>query len=198
MKKTDFIRAKITSITDGDTFKVQIKGEESIVRIACIDAPEMSDDPWGQKSKDALTGMLRIGSNINLVEHDVDRYGRTVAEVYKGRGRNIGLSLVKKGYAEVYEEYSYQCDEDKLIKFEKKAKRQGKGIWALTEIPQPIDDTELNDEDSDSDIPKYTGSRRVTCSQMSSQREAKGWLSQGHSYLDADGDGSPCESLPLG
>ena len=62
MKKTDFIRAKITSITDGDTFKVQIKGEESIVRIACIDAPEMSDDPWGQKSKDALTGMLRIGS----------------------------------------------------------------------------------------------------------------------------------------
>ena len=198
MKKTDFIRAKITSITDGDTFKVQIKGEETIVRIACIDAPEMSDDPWGQKSKDALTGMLRIGSNINLVEHDVDRYGRTVAEVYKGRGRNIGLSLVKKGYAEVYEEYSYQCDEDKLIKFEKKAKRQGKGIWALTEIPKPIDDTELNYEDSDSDIPKYTGSRRVTCSQLSSQREAKGWLSQGHSYLDADGDGSPCESLPLG
>ena len=198
MKKTDFIRAKITSITDGDTFKVQIKGEESIVRIACIDAPEISDDPWGQKSKDALTGMLRIGSNINLVEHDVDRYGRTVAEVYKGRGRNIGLSLVKKGYAEVYEEYSYQCDEDKLIKFEKKAKRHGKGIWALTATPQPIDDTELNNEDSDSDIPKYKGSRRVTCSQLSSQREAKGWLSQGHSYLDADGDGSPCESLPLG
>ena len=59
--------------------------------------------------------------------HDTDRYGRTVAEVYKRRGRNIGLGLVKKGYAEVYEEYAYQCDEDKLIKFERKAQRKGRG-----------------------------------------------------------------------
>lgn len=58
MKDQDLVKARVISITDGDTFKVKIKGQESIIRIACIDAPEMSDDPWGEISKDALTGMI--------------------------------------------------------------------------------------------------------------------------------------------
>ena len=112
------VRAKVLSITDGDTFKVRLRGEKTIIRIACINAPEISEDPWGKKAKDALTGMLRVGSKVNLMEHDTDRYGRTVAEVYKGRDKNIGLTLVKKGFAEVYDKYAYQCDEDELTKFE--------------------------------------------------------------------------------
>lgn len=186
----------MTAITDGDTFKVAIKGIESVIRIACIDAPEMSEDPWGSMSKDALTGMLKIGSTVRLLEHDTDRYGRTVAEVYKGKGKNIGLTLVKKGYAEVYDEYAYQCDETKLRKAERRARRKEKGVWADIEEPQPIDEPDLGDGKSESNIPAYTGSRMVTCSQLSSQQEAKEWLSQGHGYLDLDGDGTPCESLP--
>ena len=96
MEKQSMIRAKVLSITDGDTFKVLLRGKETVIRIACIDTPEMSEDPWGQRAKDALTGMLRVGSRVSLMEHDTDRYGRTVAEVYKGRGKNIGQSLVKK------------------------------------------------------------------------------------------------------
>ena len=104
MKNQKVVRAKVLSITDGDTFKVLLRGEETTIRIACIDTPEMSEDPWGQKAKDALTGMLRVGSKVSLMEHDTDRYGRTVAEVYEDRGKNIEQSLVKKGYAEVYDE----------------------------------------------------------------------------------------------
>ena len=193
----DFVRAKVISITDGDTFKVRLRGQETTIRIACIDTPEMSDDPWGQRAKDALTGMLRIGSKVKLMEHDIDRYGRTVAEVYKGKGKNIGLSLVKKGFAEVYDEYAYQCDEDKLIKFESKAKRKGKGIWAKLLEEVPIDEDDTGVDVSESNIPIYTGSRVITCTQLSSRTEAKEWLDQGHTYLDADRDGSPCESLPM-
>ena len=188
----DFVRAKVISITDGDTFKVRLKGQETTIRIACIDTPEMSEDPWGQMAKDALTGMLKIGSKVKLMEHDIDRYGRTVAEVYKGKGKNIGLSLVKKGFAEVYDEYAYQCDEDKLIKFEAKAKRKGKGIWS-----EEVEEKPSEDVDTESNIPMYAGSRVITCSQLSSRTEAKQWLDQGHTYLDADGDGNPCESLPV-
>lgn len=193
----DFVRAKVISITDGDTFKVRLRGQETTIRIACIDTPEMSDDPWGQRAKDALTGMLRIGSKVKLMEHDIDRYGRTVAEVYKGREKNIGLLLVKKGFAEVYDEYAYQCDEDKLIKFENRAKRKGNGIWAEQAEEVPIDEVDTGDDISENNIPIYTGSRVITCSQLSSRTEAKEWLDQGHTYLDADKDGSPCESLPL-
>jgi len=193
----DFVRAKVISITDGDTFKVRLRGKKTSIRIACIDTPEMSDDPWGQRAKDALTGMLKIGSKVKLMEHDIDRYGRTVAEVYKGKGKNIGLLLVKKGFAEVYDEYAYQCDGEKLIKFENKAKRKGKGIWAEQAEEVPIDEVDTGDDDSDSNIPIYTGSRVITCSQLSSRTEAKEWLDGGHTYLDADKDGNPCESLPL-
>ena len=148
-------------------------------------------------AKDALTGMLKIGSKVKLMEHDIDRYGRTVAEVYKGKGKNIGLSLVKKGFAEVYDEYAYKCDEDKLIKFEAKAKRKGKGIWSEEVEEKPIDDVDTGDDVSENNIPMYTGSRVITCSQLSSRTEGKQWLDQGHTYLDADGEGNPCESLPL-
>ena len=130
MNQENFVKAKVIAITDGDTFKVEIKGNESVVRIACINAPEMSDNPWGSISKDALTGMLKIGLTVRLLEHDTDRYGRTVAEVYKRKGKNIGLRLVKKGFAEVYDKYACQCDEKKLKKAERKAKRKEKGLWA--------------------------------------------------------------------
>ena len=197
MKKQNMVRAKVLSITDGDTFKVLLRGQEEMIRIACIDTPEMSEDQWGQRAKDALTGMLRVGSKVNLMEHDTDQYGRTVAEVYKGRGRNIGLALVKRGYAEVYDEYAYQCDEDKLIKFESKAQRQGKGIWSTSEDSAPVEEVDPSVESTGSTIPAYTGSRRITCSQLSSQSAAREWLNQGHTYLDMDRDGIPCESLPV-
>ena len=60
MKKQRLTKAKVISITDGDTFKVLLSGKEETIRIACIDSPEMSEDPWGQKAKDALTGMLTL------------------------------------------------------------------------------------------------------------------------------------------
>ena len=196
MKNQSMVRAKVLSITDGDTFKVRLRGKKTTIRIACIDAPEMSEDPWGQRAKDVLTGLLRVGSKVNLMEHDTDRYGRTVAEVYKVRGKNIGLALVQKGYAEIYDKYAYQCDEDKLIKFERKARRKGKGMWSSPEQSEPVEQVDTAGESTDNTIPPYTGSRRITCSQLSSQSAARDWLNQGHAYLDMDRDGIACESLP--
>ena len=51
----------------------------------------MSEDPWGQRAKDSLTGILKVGSKVNLMKHDTDRYAEQVAKVYKGRGRNVGF-----------------------------------------------------------------------------------------------------------
>ena len=197
MKIQKMVRARVLSITDGDTFKVRLRGEETTIRIACIDTPEMAAHPWGQIAKDALTGMLSTGSKVALMEHDTDRYGRTVAEVFKGRRRNIGLALVKKGFAEVYEEYAYQCDEDQLVKYERKARQKGTGIWSNLENSEPVAQVEMGSDSTGSNIPAYTGSRRITCSQLSSQSAAREWLDRGHIYLDMDRDGIPCEVLPV-
>ena len=97
MKNHSLVKGRVKRIIDGDTFTVAVRGREKTIRIACIDAPEMSDGSFGQESKDILTGMLRVGSMVKLEEHDSDRYGRTVAEVFSGkRQKNVGLEMVKR------------------------------------------------------------------------------------------------------
>ena len=43
-----------------------------------------------------------------------DRYGRTVAELFKG-GVNIQELIVKKGYGKIYKKYANQCKWSKKI-----------------------------------------------------------------------------------
>ena len=38
-----------------------------------------------------------------------DRYGRTVAELFKD-GVNIQELIVNKGYGKIYKKFSYQCE----------------------------------------------------------------------------------------
>ena len=206
MKKMRMPRAKVLSITDGDTFKVRLRGNVRNIRIACIDTPEMSEF-GGKEARDALTGMLEFGSKVRLREYSYDLYGRLVAEVYMEEGKNVGLELVRQGFAEVYDLYSSQCNEDKLIKFEQRARRRRRGIWGKDNVETLIPGATIGtgtpggeepvSTEPESEIPLFTGSNRVTCSELPSQSVAKQWVDQGHTYLDNDRDGIPCESLPL-
>ena len=58
-------------------------------------------------------------------------------------------------------------------------------------------DSERISREPDSEIPLFIGSNRETCAELPSQLVAKQWDDQDHTYLDNDGDGIPCESLPL-
>ena len=210
MKQKNLVRAKVLSITGGGTFKVRLRGRTQSISIACIDAPrifEYGTEFGGQEAKDALIGMLKVGSEVRLKEHFYDRYGRLVAKVYNSGGENIGLELTRQGFAEVDDLFAYQCNIDRLTKFEQTARRQRKGIWSndnsqtLTsgmkvdaDLP---DDDEPIIENPESEIPLFTGSNRVTCAELSSQSVAKEWVAKGHTYLDNDGDSFPCESLLL-
>ena len=80
--------SSILSIGDGDTITVREGSERIKVRLACIDAPETSQSPYGMESRRALQGLLPIGSEVTLRTKAVDRYGRSVAEVLKS-GINI-------------------------------------------------------------------------------------------------------------
>ena len=116
--------------------------------------------------------------------------------------------MVKKGYAEIYDEYAYQCDEDKLTKFENRARKRDKWHWDANGFALPVaespSDTKVKEPVVQEPVvveeqnlpPAYSGSRYITCSQLSNRREALQWLQQGHQYLDTDYDGVPCESLP--
>ncbi|WP_233130351.1 thermonuclease family protein [Synechococcus sp. 1G10] len=47
------VRATVISIGDGDT-----------IRLACIDAPEMAQAPYGAQARSYLQSRLRLGSSV--------------------------------------------------------------------------------------------------------------------------------------
>jgi endonuclease YncB( thermonuclease family) len=55
------IAARVVSVGDGDTLRVEDGGKKITIRVACIDAPEMAQAPYGQKAREALQALLPIG-----------------------------------------------------------------------------------------------------------------------------------------
>ncbi|MGB5241591.1 MAG: thermonuclease family protein, partial [Prochlorococcaceae cyanobacterium] len=74
-------QAEVLSIGNGDTIRVRQGGRAITVRLACIDAPETAQSPWGQQARRYLQQSLPIGREVSLEVKTTDRYGRTVAEV---------------------------------------------------------------------------------------------------------------------
>ena len=94
---------------DGDTCTTK-NGEK--IRLACIDAPEIkgtNSEPIKAKQSKEFLNNLFLNKKVFIKRITTDRYGRTVAELFID-DINIQKLLVNKGYAKVYERYSYQCD----------------------------------------------------------------------------------------
>ena len=86
---TDTIRGPVTNVVDGDTFDMHVThlGKDNVhkyknyerVRIASIDAPELSD-PLGQRSKERLERNL-LRKEVRCYVQARDSYVRIVADV---------------------------------------------------------------------------------------------------------------------
>ena len=94
---------------DGDTCTTS-EGEK--IRLACIDTPELK----GKKSNPIPAKLARDFLNDLIAKKEVsirritkDRYGRTVAELFKDE-INIQELIVKKGFGKIYQKYAYQCE----------------------------------------------------------------------------------------
>jgi endonuclease YncB( thermonuclease family) len=204
--------ATVISIGDGDTLRVDDGGKKVTIRVACIDAPEMAQSPYGLQARKALQELLPVGSTVALKVQTTDRYGRTVAEVFAANGRNAGLTLVQQGHAFAYRQYLKQCDEWAYLDREKLAERYRVGVWRFDggiERPwdwraasrggprqpaqRPVTLTIINDGPASS--PSPSPGRRWYCREVGSWERAQQLLKEGHTYLDGDGDGEACERL---
>ena len=95
------------SIGDGDTVRVLDGQQRVTVRLACIDAPEMSQQPYGVRSRQFLQDLLPIGSDVTVRIQTKDRYGRMVAELINNQG-NINQHMIRRGDAFAYRRYLKQ------------------------------------------------------------------------------------------
>ncbi|MEB3353341.1 MAG: thermonuclease family protein [Cyanobacteriota bacterium] len=123
------LKGEVLSIGDGDTIRVRQGGRAITVRLACIDAPEMAQSPWGQQARRHLQQRLPIGREVSLEVKATDRYGRTVAEVISEI--NINLVLVEDGQAFVYRQYLRGCDAKEYLDAEFRASRRRYGVWQV-------------------------------------------------------------------
>ena len=184
--------ATVVSVGDGDTVRVSEGSKRVTVRLACIDAPETSQRPWGARSTAFLKQLTPVGSEVTLRVQTTDRFGRTVAELLNRRG-NVNQLMVEAGQAFAYRRYLRQCDSQRYLQLENEAQHQGAGVWSVgpSGITRPWDYRRGRSSSSSS-----SGSpRKYRCKDIGSWRQAQQLLAEGHRYLDGDGDGEACESL---
>ena len=122
-------RARVVSIGDGDTIRVRHGGKVETIRLACIDAPEMAQVPYGDQARRYLQMRLLLEQEVTIHPFNTDRYGRTVAEVIGDI--NLNLALVEDGQAFVYPKYLGQCDANEYLEAQYRASRHRFGVWRV-------------------------------------------------------------------
>ncbi len=122
--------ATVLSIGDGDTMRVREGNRTVNVRLACIDAPESSQAPFGKQARQRLQTLAPIGSNVELRIKATDRYGRSVAELTRS-GHNLNQALVATGVAFVYWQYFSGCDRQTYGRLETEARLKRLGVWGV-------------------------------------------------------------------
>jgi endonuclease YncB( thermonuclease family) len=120
----------VLDIHDGDTMKLDCGWDEAkpqivIVRLYCIDAPELGQEPWGKLARDHLRNIAGKVVAIEPVEYD--KYRRLVVRVHSS-GLYLNLQMVADGFAPVYPKY---CKDKRYFEIESGARSSGIGIWSM-------------------------------------------------------------------
>jgi endonuclease YncB( thermonuclease family) len=117
--------AKVISVSDGDSITVRTDQQTIKIRLAQIDAPELSQ-PWGQKSKQQLASLV-ANKAVKVIPHGHDRYGRTIGDI-EVDGRSVNRDMVARGAAWAYPDY---VRDKSMIDSEEQARASRLGLWAM-------------------------------------------------------------------
>lgn len=97
MAQAESLRARVVSVTDGDTVTVVTPTKKRMkVRLGGIDAPDKKQ-PFGKAAKAALSDLVK-GRDVDLIGSKPDRHEPFVAKVMH-EGRDVNLELLRMGLA---------------------------------------------------------------------------------------------------
>jgi endonuclease YncB( thermonuclease family) len=125
------IECRVGRVGDGDTLRARCGWHRYAIRVWGIDAPELSQAPWGEQAHQRLRE-LAAGRQLRARVRDRDKYGRLVAQLYDGN-EDLGLRLVAEGYATVYERYNRQ---ETYLAARAAARAHHLGIWGKPGLQQ--------------------------------------------------------------
>lgn len=123
--------ASVINVSDGDTFRAIMEGEEKRIRLSNIDCPERGQD-FGSKARRYAHERL-MGKQIHIRVDGTDQYGRILGTVILEDGVNLNEDLVKNGLAW---RYLYSSNQ-RISDYEQEARAEKKGLWSLKEPMAP-------------------------------------------------------------
>ena len=104
---------EVTSIYDGDTFRVNIKGYPKIIghkmaiRLANVDTPEIKakctqERLLARKAKQFTVNFIRNAKVLELKNMKKDKYFRIVAELHSNDNKSLATELIRNNLAVPY------------------------------------------------------------------------------------------------
>ncbi|HHW36759.1 MAG TPA: nuclease [Bacillales bacterium] len=127
----------VTNVVDGDTLDVMLNNKEERIRLLLVDTPETKHpskpvQPFGPEAskfaKDTLEGK-EVTVELDVSERD--KYGRLLAYIWID-GKMFNEMLLEKGLARVAYVYAPNTKYvDQFYEIQKKAQKQGVGIWSI-------------------------------------------------------------------
>ena len=109
---------RVVGVIDGDTIEMLINEKIVEVMLSGIDAPE-PNQAFGQEAREYLSNLI-YGKFVELESEGLDRYGRTIGNLFTTDGVWVNRFLVINGMAWHYVQYSSNKD---LASAELKAKK---------------------------------------------------------------------------
>jgi micrococcal nuclease len=132
---------KVVKVVDGDTIKVNIKGQIETVRLIGLDTPEIVDPrktvqcfalEASNKAKEMLSDK-NVKLETDSTQGELDKYGRLLRYVFLEDGTLYNKFMIAEGYAHEYtyqsNPYKYQAE---FIAAEVSARENQKGLWSAT------------------------------------------------------------------
>lgn len=200
--------ARVVSVVDGDTVKVDLGGITTSIRIIGIDTPEIVHpnkpvECFGpeasQRAHELLDGQT-VGVEYDGTQGRLDRYGRTLAYLRLPDGRLYTSVMLREGFAK---EYTYDGPYKHLAEHldaEQDARANGRGLWSLSTCGGDTDQPDPNRAaPAPSAPPAAPGSGLKVHYKNCAEARAAGAapIHRGQpgyrAALDRDGDGIACE-----
>ena len=132
---------ELSKVIDGDTLTATCDRTSLKIRLCGIDAPEMSQQ-FGKEAMAKLESLVKTdGDKILVSAIELDKYGRTIAEVEvvtgqrTDRGEMVNLfvngEMARTGLAYEYKQYSSNCpNREAIANAEDEAKSKKLNVWS--------------------------------------------------------------------
>lgn len=128
---------KVTYVSDGDTFAVNMDGRTEKVRLIGVDTPETvkpnsPQECYGKIASDFTKHTLTdktVRLEADPINQNRDRYDRLLRYAYLEDGSLFNAKLISEGYGFAYLSFPFTKNEE-FRQAQAAAREQNKGVWS--------------------------------------------------------------------